>query len=250
MKILVISPVTTETQEWIEKDRKYFQKVVDKGTEVEVMGLDKGPKSIETFHDAVYAGPEILRLIRERGGAADAIMINCFADPALDAAREITDKVVLGPAETSMSVALHLGSRFSVISILANTAPWVRLQAMKFGIESRLASAIGIDIPVLDLERAPERTVDEIVRSAEEAIERDEAEVIILGCTGMATLAQKVRERLSVPLIEPAATTLKMAELLVKLGLHHNRGKLYLNALPSKISGYKQGIVGGDSVMT
>lgn len=40
-----------------------------------------------------------LRLVRERGNVADAIMINCFADPAVDAAREVTDKVVLGPAE-------------------------------------------------------------------------------------------------------------------------------------------------------
>lgn len=236
MKILVINPVTTG--EWLEEDRDYFQGVADEGTEVEVVGLDKGPASVETFHDAVYAGPEILRLVRERGDAADAIMINCFADPALDAAREIADKAVLGPAETSMSVALHLGSRFSVISILANTAPWIRLQAIRLGVEAKLASAIGVDIPVLDLEKDPEKTIDEIVRAAEETIERDGAEVIILGCTGMAALSQKARERLSVPLIEPAATTLKMAELLVKLGLRHNRGRLYLTPSLDKIEGY------------
>ena len=238
MKILVISPVTTKTQEWIEKDKKYFQKVVDKGTEVEVMGLEKGPKSIETFHDAVYAGPDILRLVRERHDTVDAIMINCFADPAVDAAREITDKVVLGPAETSMSVAIQLGPKFSVISILKNTASWVKMQAAKLGVEAKLASAIGIDIPVLDIERDSERTINEIVRAAEEAIERGGAEVIVLGCTGMAALAQKVRERLNVPLIEPAVTTLKMAELFVKLGLRHNRGGLYLTASYDKIRGY------------
>jgi allantoin racemase len=236
MRILVIDPVTTEG--WLQPDREYLQGVADEGTEVEIVGLERGPKSIETFYDATYAGPEILRLVRERGKGVEAIMINCFADPALDAAREITDRPVLGPAEASMSVALHLGSKFSVISTFANTAPWVRLQATKLGVERRLASAIGIDIPVLDLEKDLGRTIDEIVRSAEEAINRDGAEVIILGCTGMAPLAQKIGERLSAPLIEPAATTLKMAELLVKLGLRHNRGRLYLPPSFDKINKY------------
>jgi len=217
---------------------EYFQGLADPMTEVELVSVGKGPTSIETFHDAVYASPEILRLVREKHDAVDAIMINCFADPAVDAAREITNKVVLGPAETSMSVALHLGAKFSVISVLPNTPYWVRWQARKLGIESRLASAIGVDIPVLEIGESAEVTVNEIVKAAELAIKRDGAEVIVLGCTGMVSVAQTVRERLPVPVVEPAATTFKMGELLVKLGLRHHRGGLYLSASYDKIEGY------------
>jgi len=156
----------------------------------------------------------------------------------VDAAREVTEKVVLGPAETSMSVALHLGSKFSIISTFANTASWVRLQTARLGVEARLASAIGLDIPVLELEQNPERTADEIVQAAVKAVDKYGAEVIILGCTGMALLAHQVRQRLSVPLIEPAATTLKMAELMVKLGLRHTHGRSYLIPAFDKIEGY------------
>jgi len=237
VRILVIDPVTTK--DWLAEEREYLQAVADRGTELEVMVLDRGPKSIETFYDEVYAGPEILRLVKEKSSGVDAIMINCFADPAVDAAREVTTKVVLGPAETSMSLALHLGSRFSVISTFANTAPWVWRQAVKLGVERRLASAIGVDIPVLDLEENPDKTVEEITAAAKRAIEQDGAEVIILGCTGMAPLAQKIRKELNVPLIEPAAATLKMAETLVKLGLQHNRGRLYLTPSFDKIDGYE-----------
>jgi allantoin racemase len=214
MKILVISPVVS--QELLKDDKEYFQGLADPKTEVEFVGVGKGPTSIETFHDAVYAGPEILRLVRERHDAVDAIMVNCFADP----------------------VALHLGARFSVVSVLPNTPYWVGWQARKLGIESRLASAIGIDVPVLHLEKGPEKTAAAIVEAATAAIERDGAEVIVLGCTGMVSVAQTVRERLSVPLVEPAATTFKMAELLVKLGLRHHRGGLYLSARYDKIKGY------------
>ena len=236
MRILVISPVVS--QELLKGDCEYFQGLADPETEVEVASVHKGPTSIETFHDAVYAGPEILRLVRERHEEVDAIMVNCFADPAVDAAREITNKVVLGPAETSMSVALHLGAKFSVVSVLPNTPYWVGWQARKEGIESRLASAIGVDIPVLEIDKTAEATVNEIVKAAELATKRDGAEVIVLGCTGMVSVAQAVRERLSVPLVEPAATTFKMAELLVKLGLSHHRGGLYLSATYDKIQGY------------
>ena len=236
MKILVINPVTTAA--WLEEDKEYLQGIADEGTEVVMIGLEKGPKSIETFHDEVYAGPEVIRLVKQLSPSVDGIMINCFADPAVDAAREVTEKVVLGPAETSMSIALHLGSAFSVISTFPNTEPWIKRQARKLGVEARLASAVGVEIPVLDLEKNSEKTVDEIVSAANRAIEHDGAEVIILGCTGMAPLAQAVRERLSVPLIEPAAVTLKMAEMLVKLGLHHHRGRLYLTPSFDKIEGY------------
>ena len=236
MRILVISPVVSS--DLLTGDREYLQGLADPATEVELVSVGRGPRSIETFHDAVYAGPEILRLVRERHATVDAFVINCFADPAVDAAREITDKVVLGPAETSMSVALHLGAKFSVISILPNTGPWVRWQARKLGIESRLASAIGIDIPVLELDDAAEATAGEIVNAAELAIRQDGAEVIVLGCTGMVSVAQAVRERLSVPVVEPAATTFKMAELLVKLRLCHHRGGLFLSATYDKIQRY------------
>jgi len=232
----VIDPVTTD--EWLKPDREYLQGIADEGTRVEVVGLERGPRSLETFYDVAHAEPEILKIIRKRQGAVDAIMINCFADPALEAAREVSDKVVLGAGETSMSVAIQLGPKFSVISVLRNTAAWVRMQAVKLGVEAKLASAIGVDIPVLELEKDPERTIDLIVRSAKEAIERDGAEVIVLGCTGMAPLAAAVRERIDVPLIEPAATTLKMAEAMVKLGLRHSRGGLYLPPSFNKIEGY------------
>lgn len=236
MRVLVIDPVAT--QEWVEKDAEYLRGIAAPGTELSVVALPRGPASIETFYDVAYAAPEVLHIVHDQAEGFDAIMINCFADPAVDAARELTDRVVLGPAETSMALALHLGDRFSVISTFANTAPWVRQQAVKLGVERRLASAIGIEVPVLELSREPERTVEELVRAAGLAVERDGAEVIILGCTGMATLAQAVRARLPVPLIEPAAATLKTAELLVSLGLRHHRGGRYLIPNPDKLRGY------------
>ncbi len=225
IKILVINPVATE--KWNDFDRRYFQNIADAETKMEITAISRGPKSIETFYDVAHASPELLKIVRARCKNVDGIVINCFADPGLKAARELTDKVVLGPAETSMCVATQLGSKFSVVSVCKNAGPWIERQAREIGLIENLASAVGVEIPVLELGKKPERTVRTIVESASKAVKKDGAEVIILGCTGMASLADKVRDKIDVPLLEPAATTFKMAEMLVKLGIRHNRGGLY-----------------------
>ena len=53
-----------------------------------------------------------------------------------------------------------------------------------------------------------------IVEASEKAVE-DGAEVIVLGCTALAYMANEIQKRLNVPLIEPASLTLKMAESFV-----------------------------------
>lgn len=234
MKILVIDPVTTQ---W-PGDLEYFENVAEEGTEVEILSLEKGPSSVETYHDAVYAGPEVLRLVREKGQKADAIMIHCFADVGVEAAREISSRPVLGPGETSMAVATLLGATFSVISPLKYSTHLIRPKAEKMGVAGKLASVVDLDIPVLSLLGESDKTIEAVLAGAKKAIEHDGAEVIILGCTAMATISSQIKEKLDVPLIEPAATTLKMAEAFVRLGLRHdayNRGSL---ASFSKITGY------------
>jgi allantoin racemase len=61
--------------------------------------------------------------------------------------------------------------------------------------------------------------------AAQKAVE-DGAEVIVLGCTGMACMADAIRKRLEVPLIEPASLALKIAEHLVDL--KRKRGQVTL----------------------
>lgn len=237
MRLLIVEPIVTSPRS-LEERKNYFQRAVNPGTELELVSIPRGPKSIETFYDVALAGPEILRVIQKNDQDVDAIVINCFADPALDAAREITNKVVLGPGETSMSIALHLGAKFSVISVLPNTPYWVRMQAVKLGVASRLAAAIGVDVSVRELQEAPAQALAKLIKAAQDTVARDQAEAIILGCTGMAPLAERVRDAVEVPIIEPAITTVKMAELLVSLGLRHHRGTSYLPPDLSKVVGY------------
>jgi len=232
-KILVINPITTDSFNNMAKS--YLEELKSPDIEIEVVNIKAGPSSIETFYDEAFALPEILKTIEKYKAECNAIVINCFADPAVNAARELTDIPVVGPAEASMMIALMLGHRFGVISTFRNSGPWVELQARNMGIEEKLAGAIGVDIPVLELEKDFKKTVRYLINAARNLIDSKGAEVIVLGCTGMAPVARIIKKELGVPVVEPMTAAFKMAELMVSLKLNHSKIGLYMTPNRDKI---------------
>ena len=81
MRISVIDPVVGLD---LGHSRAYFEEHRSADVAVEVVAIDEGPASIESDLDIVSAAPAIVRRAREAAaGGADAVVINCFADPAL-----------------------------------------------------------------------------------------------------------------------------------------------------------------------
>ena len=84
--------------------------------------------------------------------------------------------------------------------------------------------------------------MDRMVQKAIEAVEEDGAHVIVLGCTGLAGLAEQVKAGLSkagheVPVIDPASTALKVAEALVDAKLTHSK-RTYPQPPQKEVVGY------------
>lgn len=230
-KVLVISPTTTAA---LGERLKPYLAELTAGTDLvaDLIHLEVGPASVETFFDEAFAVPGVLDLVARSGRSYDGIVVNCYADPGVEAARELMDIPVVGPAEASMLLATTLGHKFAVISTFRNSGPWIERQARVLGLESRLAWATGVEIPVLGLAADPEATTRLILDAAREAVDRHGAEVVVLGCTGMATLARAVRERLGrgglyVPVVEPLAAALGLLRALLGLGLTHSKAGIY-----------------------
>jgi allantoin racemase len=235
-KILCINPITSK--EFNTMSHEYLNSIKDNDSEIISINIKNGPASIEAFYDEGYAIPEVLRIVDEYSTKVNAIIINCFADPAINASREITSIPIIGPAESCLYMALMLGHKYAVISTGKNIGPWIEIQAREYGIQNRLVAAVGIELPVLRLQDNLEETSNYILKEANSLIHEKGAEVIILGCTGMATVANMVQKELSVPLIEPMATTLKLAQLMCELDLTHSKIGLYMEPNKLKITGY------------
>lgn len=192
VKILVINPVGTDR--WDKKDEEYLKRFLNKNSEVKVVSLKKGPSSLETFASKAIVCEKILEIIDKNRGNYDAIILNCFGNPCIEAAREIADVPVLGPGETSMHIACLMGHKFSVISPTRKTALQIELNIRKIGLESRLAAIVPLDIEVKNLERNPEKTIQIVVKNAKKTIMEDGADVIVLGCTALAYWAEEIKK--------------------------------------------------------
>ncbi|MGD8622430.1 MAG: aspartate/glutamate racemase family protein, partial [Anaerolineales bacterium] len=77
---------------------------------------------------------------------------------------------------------------------------------------------------VLDLEEAGGVKVEALIlQEARKAVEEDGAEVISLGCAGMAGLDERLKHELGVPVIDGVAAAVKLIEALVGCGIQTSK---------------------------
>jgi len=167
------------------------------------------------------------------------MILGCAGDPGLDAMREITQKMlVVGPGQGSMIAAAMLGHKFSVLTIDESMISSSYELAYKAGVEAKLASVVAVDIPVLELATDKEKSLQKIIEMSKEAVKKDRADVLVMGCMSMGFLdiADELEAAVGVPVINPSKIGLKLAEALVGGGLMHSKKAF---ATPTKIKSGK-----------
>lgn len=207
------------------------------GTEVEVRDTAEGPFSIESAWEEALSAPAALAAVRQaEEDGFDAVIIGCFGDPGLEAARELVGMPVIGPGESSLLLAAGLGHRFSVVTIEDNLVAPQEVQAYKAGVRRKLASVVPTGVPVLSLLEDREASTRRVIEAGRRAVERDGADTLVLGCLTMSFLdvAETVSAALGVPVVNAAKAALKAAELQVSIGLSHSK-KAY--PVPPKLRG-------------
>ena len=112
------------------------------------------------------------------------------------------------------------------------------MKVTSLGLSKRLSSVEYISIPVSELEDDFNKTEGAIIEAINRAFKKNNTEVAILGCTGMISLYSKIVKKVSVPVVEPAATALKMLEIMIDLGIKHSKTGLFMTPDVGKIIGY------------
>jgi len=230
MKVLYILPGSLSKTELgtreIERRRAVLRRLAAPGTEVDVVDVPDGPSSIESAYEEYLSVPGTLARVQQaaRAGYAGAI-IGCFGDPGLDAARELVEMPVVGPAEASMLMACTLGHRFSVVTVLESVVPSLRHLARRVGVGEKLASVRAVDIPVLDLAKDREHSIGRMIALGRRAVDEDGADALALGCMSMGFLEahQTIAAACGVPVVNPVSAALKLLEALIGAGLAHSK---------------------------
>ena len=215
-KVLFLNPIGYD-QAGDDEVFEYLQKYKREDILLTVESLDPGlPMMLEyNYYEALIAEPMLRRVRRAEKEGYDACILGCFFDPFLDAAREICERmVVTGPAEAAMHIAVTLGDSFSVIVVRNKTIPEMKENVFKHGFGKYLASFRSLDIPVLDLKKDPEKTMNRLREEIGKAVSEDRAEVILLGCTVEIGCFAALQEEFKVPVIDANIAPLKYAEFL------------------------------------
>lgn len=226
-RILFINPNTSE--EFTERIQAIVGHYASPSTTVMARSPAAGPRSIESVYDELLSAQGTLELALSEIDNYDAFVIACYSDhPTIYALREVTDKLVLGIAEASMYVACMLGHKFSVVTTNQEWEPLLWDAVRHYGLADRCASVRSTGMPVLALEAASSEEVDRmILSSARAALEHDGAEVICLGCAGMAGLDKKLEQILQVPVVDGVVSALKLLEGLIGYGVSTSKRRAY-----------------------
>lgn len=190
------------------------------GTEIMAVSAREGVPSIEGHFDEAIAAVGVLEQIQAgRQQGVSGHVIACFGDPGLLAARELAQGPVIGIAEAAMHLATLVATRFSIVTTLPRTLIIARHLLHQYGFYDRCSGLHAIDLPVLALEDGSGVAQEKVRARCIQALKEDGCGALVLGCGGMATLAQELTRELQVPVIDGVSAAVKMVESLVALGL-------------------------------
>lgn len=211
MRILVINPNTTEAMtRGIETQATRYARP---DTVIEAVSPAWGPASIEGHLEEELGAVATLQTIAERAGSFDGVVLACYGDPGLYAAREISPVPVIGIAEASMLMACTVAHSFSIISTLHRVKPILEDLVRKYGLQARCASVRTTPLAVLDIDRDPDAANRTLIDEGRRAVEEDGAEAILLGCAGMGVLDdRRIQASLGVPVIDGVVAAVKLLE--------------------------------------
>jgi Asp/Glu/hydantoin racemase len=187
------------------------------GPEIKSITLAEGPPGIQTQRDVDAAAQLVSKRVAS-DNQADAFVIACFSDPGLHAARETTDRPVLGISECGMTTALNLGQRIGVIAVMKQGIPRHTRYFRAMGIFDRVVGELAVDLPVVELSDEG-KTKSRMLSVGKALKEQHDADVLVMGCAGMARYRPALEDALGIPVVDPTQATVGVALSLVQLGL-------------------------------
>jgi allantoin racemase len=235
MRLLIVNPNTSRAM--TASIAAAARAVASPGTEIVALQPRFGPRSIEGHFEETIAAAGVADALRQ-APAHDAVVIACFGDPGLDAAREVTTAPVLGIAEAACHAAALLATGFSIVTTLSRTCVIAERLVQRYGFTQACRGIHGTDIPVLALEHDGDAAMGPLEAAARQALQQDRSGAIVLGCAGMAPLCAHLQQRLGVPVIDGVAVAVKFAEALASLGLGTSKRGDYAPPLPKVYEGW------------
>jgi allantoin racemase len=217
MRVLWINPIGSEV---FNLDTfKILNEAKSAGTQVDVVSLPADrPRHLQYHAYEALVVADIVRLTYQAADEYEAIVIGCFYDVGLREAREVSGRaIVTAPCESATTIASSLGNTFSVLVSSRKCIPKMTENVWLYGHGHCLASMRSLDVDVHDFQADRDHTCYQLLTEGRKAIEEDDAEVLILGCSAVYGFYQEMQDTLGVPVIDAVLAPFKYAEFLANL---------------------------------
>ena len=148
-------------------------------------------------------------------------------DTGLRGARELLDIPVVGMTEAGLLTACMLGGRIGVIVFGRRVLPMYQEIVASYGLAGRIAAWRVLESTAAYARGAHAELDREIVAAANDLVQRDFAETVILTGAVMAGVPARLQADVAVPLIDCLVCGVRQAELLASLELPKPRAGSY-----------------------
>ncbi|WP_404404797.1 aspartate/glutamate racemase family protein [Pelagibacterium halotolerans] len=216
MRILLINP--NSTAEMTASIASEARLAARGNTEIVALNPPDGPAAIQGAADGEAALPGLFALFDKEVAthSHDAVIIACFDDTGLWELRRRARVPVIGIGEAGYLAGSVMGMRFSVVTTLQISVPVLEGNLERYGLAKRCARVRASGVPVLALETDRQASIEAIADTIAAALREDECDSIVLGCAGMAGLADDMSERFGVPVIDGVAAAVGLCETVAR----------------------------------
>jgi allantoin racemase len=191
------------------------------GTEIRAVTGSFGARVIGSRSENAIAEHSTMALVAEHAGGCDGVLIVVSYDTAVTAAREMLQIPVLGMTEAALHVATLVGRR---VGLYRDTVAATGLGGCVAGWRALESAAPYAPGDQSEVERM-------IVEAANDLVERDHVEAIVLTGAVMAGVPERLQDRIPVPMFDGVTTGVPLLEALVRIRPAKPRAGSY--ALPT-----------------
>lgn len=226
MKILVINPNTNPKNTKVIEDA--VKPYIPTGFQVDVVNPEKGPIGLESYYHNYLAAVEVHKMIvdAEKQGY-NGVVIACYGDPGIEAAKELVNIPVVGITEASYALARMLATKFLVV-VSAETAVPRQIRYIKsLGIPDVQYAVRPIGLTVLGVMSDRMSAKDLIAENCKIALKETGSELIVMGCSGFSGLRADLEDHLQVPIIDPVVAGVHICMTLIMMGLAQSKVSTY-----------------------
>jgi len=157
--------------------------------------LEPAPSAVEGKFDDVMSAAVAVQGILQHANQSDAFLIACYSDHALiRMLREELSQPVVGIMEASLFAARTLGSRFGIICSGPRSRYTLEDTVRSSGFANFCVGVRSCELGVLGLHERPREEVLRVMGQVGKELVADGADVILLGCAGMADLKTAVEQ--------------------------------------------------------